>query len=148
MIQARNIKASTITGTEIDFTTFTATGSNDNTIALNNVHKTVCSLTIPSDGDYLIDGVVRANATGSSSVTRGFWNKFTTSGTGTFAHDVEMGYAMNAQPGTVGAIATVSVKNILSNAKAGDIVNLQSRTNLSTSDITAYVGVISAIRIG
>ena len=96
----------------------------------------------------MIDGVVRASATGGSSVTRGFWNKFTTSGTGTFAHDIEIGFAMNAQTGTVGGVATVAVKNILSNAKAGDIVNLQSRTNAATSDVSAYVGVISAIRVG
>lgn len=132
----------------IDFATYTATGYNEATIALNSSGQDICSLTIPSDGNYLIDGIVRVSSTGSTSATRNCWNQFTTSGTGTFSHSSEVGFAMNVQSGAVGCIATIPVKNVLKNAKAGDTVTLRSRTNAAASDISAALGVISAIRIG
>ena len=132
----------------IDFATYTATGYNETTIALNNSGQNICSLTIPSDGNYLIDGIVRVSSTGSSAATRNCWNQFTTNGNGTFSHSSEVGFAMNVQSGAVACIATIPVKNVLKNAKAGDTVTLRSRTNAATSDISAALGVISAIRVG
>ena len=135
-------------GKNLGFSTFTATGYSDSTTALNNTAKDICSITIPANGDYVIDGEVRVSATGSSSVTRNCWSQFVTSGTGTFVHSQEEGVAMNAKGGEVGGIATIPVKNVIKNAKAGDTVSLQARTNASTSDISAYLGIMSAIRVG
>lgn len=147
-IGGTQIADGSVTSDKIDFTTSTATAYSTTTTALTSTAVTLCTLTIPSDGNYIIDGEVRVNSTGGDSVTRNCWSQFTTDGTGTFAHSLEEGVALNARSGAVGGIATVPVKNILNNAKAGDKVNLRSRTNATPSDVSAYLGIMSAIKVG
>ena len=131
----------------INFTTFNTTVTSDTTIALTSTKSNVCIATIPADGTYFISGMVRVSSTGSSTATRNCWNEFVTSGSGTFAHNLEVGIAMNTNAGQPTSIETIPVMNVLSNAKAGDTVTLCSRTNAAVSDISLALGTFTIIRI-